>query len=132
MAKKVVVKSKETGVEMPDWFERLLEELNELTGRIERLRAFMKTEKFENELDDIQKNLLTTQLSAMVTYESILMLRIDDELANTESGEEDVENFDYDDCDEDCDNCPFAPIIDEIECNDDGGVFYLTLSKKEG
>lgn len=57
-------------------FERIVIEFNELNSKIEKLRDFiLKNESF-SELDNLNRDLLITQLKAMETYISILSIRI--------------------------------------------------------
>lgn len=57
-------------------FERLLMEFNENNERANKLRDFIiNNEKF-NEIDNLNKDLLITQLKAMEAYLSVLSIRI--------------------------------------------------------
>jgi hypothetical protein len=57
-------------------FERIVNEFNELNSKIEKLRDFiLKNESF-SKLDNLNRDLLITQLKAMETYVSILSIRI--------------------------------------------------------
>lgn len=55
--------------------QRIIEELEELKTKIEKLTVFMTTPLFA-ELSASERNLLSTQLSAMKTYGYVLELRI--------------------------------------------------------
>lgn len=66
-------KGTETGI--APHVERMMEEAEELGGKISRLRAFLDTSVFE-ELSADSQALLKAQLSSMSTYEAILGLRI--------------------------------------------------------
>jgi hypothetical protein len=58
-----------------DFFQRLKSELNELSHRIEKLKDFMVTLDYQF-LPQIQRSLLTSQLSVMISYQTILQERI--------------------------------------------------------
>lgn len=58
-------------------YNRLLDEAEELTRRVEALSSFIETDKFE-ELTPTQQMLLPMQLSIMTQYHDILRLRLDD------------------------------------------------------
>lgn len=55
--------------------QRVVTELEELSSKIQKLTTFTTTPLF-NELSAIDRNLLSTQLSAMKTYGYVLELRI--------------------------------------------------------
>lgn len=57
------------------WRERLAEELGELSGRIDRLDSFIKSENFLK-LEGADRALLDLQRSAMEQYRQILLLRL--------------------------------------------------------
>lgn len=61
---------------MNDFKERLFEEYDELTDRINKLDAFVNGEKF-SDLEIEQQDLLKDQLRIMNQYENILSLRIE-------------------------------------------------------
>lgn len=58
-----------------EFLDRLKIEKNELSDKIIRLQKFIESEKFEN-IGDNQQSLLIIQLSVMLSYESILNIRI--------------------------------------------------------
>lgn len=60
---------------MEDFKKRLVVEKKELFGRIEKLQAFLNSDK-SNALDSIQSVLLGSQLSAMTLYLTFLSLRM--------------------------------------------------------
>ncbi len=60
---------------MSDFKERVIKEKNKLSKKLEKLRAFIGTEAF-NELDDADSSLLFTQEIAMTSYLQILEKRI--------------------------------------------------------
>lgn len=62
------------------WRERLVEELEELSGRIDRLDSFIKSENFLK-LGNTDRALLEIQRGAMENYRQVLLLR----LANSKS-----------------------------------------------
>lgn len=62
------------------WRERLVEELEELSGRIDRLDSFIKLENFLK-LGKTDRALLKIQRSAMENYRQVILLR----LANSKS-----------------------------------------------
>lgn len=57
-------------------FERLINEFTELKDRIEKCRNFIIDEEKFNTLNQINKDLLISQLKAMETYLGILAIRI--------------------------------------------------------
>lgn len=57
-------------------FERLLNEFNENNQRANTLREFILNEAKFNELDNLNKDLLISQLKAMEAYLAILSIRI--------------------------------------------------------
>ena len=57
-------------------FERLLTEFNELDEKITKLREFLLDEEKVKVLDNLNKDLLISQLKAMEAYISILSIRI--------------------------------------------------------
>ena len=63
---------------IPAWFARLCDEAAELTGRIQKLKAFLKSEAgpSEQRINDDEHRDLHAQLAAMLVYEEILMRRI--------------------------------------------------------
>lgn len=61
---------------MEDWKERLIEEKNQLTDRINKLQQFVLTDKFDS-LPYTDKELLMQQLEAMDNYAYILTQRVD-------------------------------------------------------
>ena len=60
---------------MADWQERVLLERNQLQERYENLVAFLNTKMWEG-LDDEDKRLLLDQRHAMISYLSVLNMRI--------------------------------------------------------
>lgn len=60
----------------PNFRTRLINERKQLAERIEKLKAFLQSEK-ANEIDEVQLALLYAQLPAMRTYLTILSQRID-------------------------------------------------------
>ena len=61
---------------MEDWKERLIEEKDQLTDRINKLQRFVLTDKFDS-LPYADKELLMQQLEAMDNYAYILTQRVD-------------------------------------------------------
>ena len=61
---------------MKDYKKRLFIEKDELFIKTEKLSDFVLGPSFA-ELSEIKKNLLSAQLTAMLTYGSILEMRID-------------------------------------------------------
>ena len=59
-----------------DWKERLKAEQNELDERIIKLLAFFESDACI-ELDDANKALLQIQYRAMLTYQQVLIQRMD-------------------------------------------------------
>lgn len=62
------------------WRERLVKELEELSGRIDKLDSFIKSENFLK-LERADRALLEIQMGVMENYRRILLLR----LANSRS-----------------------------------------------
>ena len=60
---------------MDDVKNRLIEEKAQLSERLEKLRNFIASEKFQ-EIDPVQMTLLNVQIKAMETYSQCLLERI--------------------------------------------------------
>lgn len=60
---------------MKDWRERLEKEEKQLSKKINKLIVFANEPEFDK-LDQMDQDLLSTQLAAMVTYQSILEMRL--------------------------------------------------------
>ena len=56
-------------------FQRMLEEFNEVNNRTTKLRDFILSDK-SKEIDNLNRDLLITQLKAMEAYLSALSIRI--------------------------------------------------------
>ena len=61
---------------MEDYQKRVLEEKAELDKKINRLIAFMKTEKYQEECSVDERSRLKRQEAVMVNYSNILNERI--------------------------------------------------------
>lgn len=61
---------------MSDFKTRLAEEQEQLEEKLNKLNAFLESEKV-NEIDLIQKDLLRIQAGAMYTYNEVLIARLD-------------------------------------------------------
>ena len=73
-------------------FDRLLVEFKENGERVDKLREFiLNTEKFEK-IDNLNKDLMISQLKAMEAYLSILSIRIGLNAKFSEDSAEIVEN----------------------------------------
>lgn len=59
---------------MEDYQKRMVEEYEELNAKIDKLRVFLATK--ENTLSAEQFRLMKSQLYAMLTYSSILLMRL--------------------------------------------------------
>ena len=59
-----------------DFKQRLLEEMTELEGRLDKLDSFLMSDKV-NSIDDVQKALLQVQSAAMNTYLQCLKERFE-------------------------------------------------------
>ena len=59
---------------MEDYQKRMVEEYEELNTKIDKLRVFLATK--ENTLSVEQFRLMKSQLYAMLTYSSILLMRL--------------------------------------------------------
>lgn len=62
-------------INMSTFKERLDEEKAQLNEKLEKLRAFIDSEKFQ-EIDPVQMTLLNIQIKAMETYSQCLLERI--------------------------------------------------------
>ena len=62
---------------MMDYKKRMNNELEELNTKIDAISLVLRTNKFN--LSDYQLNLLLLQYNAMLSYSSILKMRIDNE-----------------------------------------------------
>ena len=60
---------------VPDYVERMIEEINNLTGKIDKLSDFIDKDNFDD-LPVVKKALLYTQLDIMKSYANVLRLRI--------------------------------------------------------
>lgn len=60
---------------MSDFKKRLETEKRELSEKLDKLRLFIASEKF-NEIDPVQMTLLNIQIKAMETYSQCLLERI--------------------------------------------------------
>lgn len=60
---------------MSTFKERLIEEKAQLSEKLEKLRDFIASEKFQ-EIDSVQMTLLNIQVKAMETYSQCLLERI--------------------------------------------------------
>lgn len=67
--------AKQQGIE--PWQERVIEERDELSSRLEKLSNYIDTNVHFNALDDYNKGLLVAQRMAMGNYLDILNRRID-------------------------------------------------------
>ena len=63
---------------MEDLLDRLSEEYDQLSNRINKLSDFIDWDEAFNKLSDLQRVLLVTQLNAMDMYQNILETRIYD------------------------------------------------------
>ena len=63
---------------MEDLLDRLSEEYDQLSNRINKLSDFIDWDEEFNKLSDLQRVLLVTQLNAMDMYHNILETRIYD------------------------------------------------------
>lgn len=57
-------------------FNRMVVEFNELVEKTEKLRDFLLNESDKAPIDNLNKDLLISQLKAMETYQGILSIRI--------------------------------------------------------
>ena len=73
--------------------DRMLSEFQENGERTNKLRAFILDEEKFNQLDNLNKDLLISQLKAMEAYISILSIRIglNSKIAESDNSEEIVE-----------------------------------------
>lgn len=61
---------------LADWQQRVVEEQQTVSQKIQKAHAFFNTEKFHN-LDKIDQKLLTEQVGHMVNYSHTLLKRIE-------------------------------------------------------
>lgn len=73
--------------------DRMLSEFQENGERTNKLRAFILDEEKFNQLDNLNKDLLISQLKAMEAYISILSIRIglNSKIAESDNSEEIIE-----------------------------------------
>jgi len=62
---------------MSDFKERLIQEQKDLQEKIEKLDSFLESNEFFEKLNKGEQDLLTIQLYAMRTYNTVLLTRID-------------------------------------------------------
>jgi hypothetical protein len=62
---------------MSNFKERLIQEQKDLQEKIEKLASFLESDAFFENLKKEAQDLLTMQLYAMLTYNTILLARID-------------------------------------------------------
>ena len=67
----------------PEWYIRLIKEKDELAERIEKLKAFIGTDSF-NDLYIVQRSLMTLQLTYMESYLEVLVARYNN--VNSQNG----------------------------------------------
>lgn len=72
-------------------FDRMLQEFQENGERTNKLRDFILNKEEFDKLDNLNKDLLISQLKAMETYISILSIRIGLNSKITEESESNVE-----------------------------------------
>ena len=60
---------------MKPYIQRMIEERDELTDRMDKLRAFRTTALY-NQLDEVKQRLLDLQLGFMESYAQILKIRL--------------------------------------------------------
>ena len=70
-------------------FQRMLEEFNEVNERANKLREFILSDKCK-EVDNLNRDLLITQLKAMEAYVSVLSIRIGLNAPKDETSETEV------------------------------------------
>lgn len=71
-------------------FDRMVVEFNELVEKTEKLRDFLLNKADKAPIDNLNRDLLITQLKAMETYQGILSIRIG--LNNQSNKENNIEN----------------------------------------
>ena len=73
-------------------FDKMLQEFQENSERTNKLRDFILNEEEFDKLDNLNKDLLISQLKAMETYISILSVRIGLNSQFTQDEEESIES----------------------------------------
>lgn len=66
---------------MTDYIQRMINEKESLSNKIYKLQEKIKDDDFMNGIGEKRRNLLTSQLGVMYTYEVILNQRIELELS---------------------------------------------------
>ena len=61
---------------MKDYQKRMVEEYKELNTKIDKLTIFLSKEDIQKEITATQITLMKSQLFAMMSYSSILLLRL--------------------------------------------------------
>ena len=67
---------------MPNYVERMNNELSELQIKINKLSDFINNNKIYTELPILKQGLMLSQLNIMTSYAVILQLRINEEMKN--------------------------------------------------
>ncbi len=57
-------------------FQNMIEEFNQVNTRITKLRDFILSDESKEKVDELNRDLLITQLKAMEAYISVLSIRI--------------------------------------------------------
>ena len=67
---------KEEKIKMKDYQKRMVEEYKELNTKIDKLTIFLSKEDIQKEITATQITLMKSQLFSMMSYSSILLLRL--------------------------------------------------------
>ena len=67
---------KEEKIKMRDYQKRMVEEYKELNTKIDKLTIFLSKEDIQKEITATQITLMKSQLFSMMSYSSILLLRL--------------------------------------------------------
>ena len=67
---------REEKIKMKDYQKRMVEEYKELNTKIDKLTIFLSKEDIQKEITATQITLMKSQLFSMMSYSSILLLRL--------------------------------------------------------
>ena len=67
---------KEEKIKLKDYQKRMVEEYKELNTKIDKLTIFLSKEDIQKEITATQITLMKSQLFSMMSYSSILLLRL--------------------------------------------------------
>lgn len=65
-----------TITERPEWQQRVVQELHDLSDKVVKLRRYLATDTYRG-LPQEDQALLVMQLQSMITYEAVLLKRVE-------------------------------------------------------